>query len=67
MSFQNTVCENYVQYESLETISPSDYFEKVYQKYQEQLNNQLADIQNREAELAKKEEEVNKLLSSLQR
>jgi len=57
--------KNYVQYESLETISPSDYFEKVYQKYQEQLNNQLADIQNREAELAKKEEEVNKLLSSL--
>jgi len=57
--------KNYVQYESLETISPSDYFEKVYQKYQEQLNNQLADIQNREAELAKKEEEINKMLSSL--
>jgi len=63
--FQNTNCENYVQYESLETISPSDYFEKVYQKYQEQLNNQLADIQNREAELAKKEDEVNKMLTSL--
>jgi len=57
--------KNYVQYESLETLSPGDYFERIYQKYQEQLNSLMNEVQQREAELSMKEEEVERIISSL--
>lgn len=55
----------FVKYDPLAVLNPGTYFEQVYTTYKEQLEKLMSELQSREAELTKREEEVNRVLQIL--